>query len=99
MYISICIMIMALVTYIPRVLPFAIFGKNIKSRFIKSVLYYMPYAVLAAMTFPGVLYSTNNILYAFIGMIVALILAYFEKSLIIVALSAVFIIYLLNFTK
>ena len=48
--------IMALVTYIPRMLPLAIFRKKIKSRFIRSFLAYVPYAVLAAMTFPEILF-------------------------------------------
>ena len=56
--------IMALVTYIPRMLPLAIFRKKIKSRFIRSFLAYVPYAVLAAMTFPEILYSTPNVISA-----------------------------------
>lgn len=42
----ICVILMALVTYIPRVLPVTIFRKEIKSRFIRSFLDYTPYAVL-----------------------------------------------------
>ena len=50
--ILICILIMALVTYLPRMLPLAIFRKKIENQFVKSFLAYVPYAVLAAMTFP-----------------------------------------------
>ena len=50
--------IMAVVTYIIRVLPLAIFKKKIQNRFIRSFLAYVPYAVLAAMTFPAILFST-----------------------------------------
>ena len=48
------IAVMAGVTYLVRMLPMVIFRKKIKSRFIRSFLYYIPYAVLAAMTFPAV---------------------------------------------
>ncbi|MBW6410900.1 AzlD domain-containing protein [Clostridium weizhouense] len=96
MYIIICVLIMALITYIPRVIPLTIFNKKIKSVFLKSLLSYMPYAVLGAMTFPSIFYSTENIFYSILGTLVAIILAYFEKNLLIVAVSSVLIIYFLN---
>ena len=61
MSIIIYIAVMAGVTYLIRMIPFTVFRKQIKSRFIKSVLYYLPYAVLAAMTVPAIFYSTGNI--------------------------------------
>lgn len=51
--------VMAGVTYLVRMLPFVIFRKKIKSKFVKDFLYYVPYAVLGAMTIPAVLYSTG----------------------------------------
>ena len=56
----ICVLLMAAVTYIPRVLPVTIFRKQIKSRFIRSFLDYTPYAVLGALTFPDVFSSTGR---------------------------------------
>ena len=88
MSIAVYLIVMALSTYLVRVLPFTIFRKKIKSKFIKSFLYYVPYAVLSAMTFPAVFYSTGSIATAVIGTLVALILSYFSCSLIVVALSA-----------
>jgi branched-subunit amino acid transport protein len=82
------IAVMAGVTYLVRMLPMVIFRKKIKNRFIRSFLYYMPYAVLAAMTFPAVFTSTNSVLSAAIGVAVALLLAFFEKGLVTVAISA-----------
>lgn len=96
MYIFTCVLIMALVSYIPRVLPFTIFTKRIKSIYIQSLLSYMPYAVLGAMTFPAIFYSTNNMIFSSIGTIVALILAYKKRSLLQVAIASVASIYLLN---
>ncbi len=79
---------MAGVTYLIRMIPFTLFRRKIKSRFIQSVLYYIPYAVLSAMTFPSIFYSTDNTVTAVIGTIVAVVLAYFRLPLTVVALAA-----------
>ncbi len=88
MSIAAYIAVMAIVTYLIRMLPFAFFRKKIKSKFIKSMLYYVPYAVLSAMTIPAIFYSTGNFVTAAVGTIVALALAYYNKPLIVVALAA-----------
>ena len=86
--------IMAVVTYIIRVLPLAIFKKKIQNRFIQSFLAYVPYAVLAAMTFPAILFSTaeavtvQSVVSAAAGLLVALVLAYKDKGLLTVAVGA-----------
>lgn len=72
-------------TYLIRMLPLVLVKKKITNIFIKSFLYYVPYAVLGVMTFPAVFYSTSNIISATIGTITAIILAYYEKSLLIVS--------------
>lgn len=82
------IAVMAGITYLIRMIPFTLFRKKIKSVFIQSVLYYIPYAVLSAMTFPAIFYSTDNTLTAAIGTVVAVILAYFKLPLTVVAVSA-----------
>ncbi len=80
--------IMAGVTYLVRMIPFVLFRKKIENTFVQSFLYYIPYAVLGAMTFPAIFYSTGNSITALAGCVTALILAWFEKSLITVALCA-----------
>lgn len=92
----ICIFLMALVTYLPRVLPLTIFRKPIKSRFIRSFLDYTPYAVLGAMTFPDVFTSTGSMYSALAGTAVALILSYFRKGLVTVACSAIAVVYVVE---
>ena len=87
------ILVMAAVTYLIRMLPLALAKNEIKSPFINSFLYYVPYACLAAMTFPAILKATD--ISGAAGFFVALIAAYKEKSLITVALlacAAVFIV-------
>jgi branched-subunit amino acid transport protein len=90
---------MAVTTYLIRLLPLTLIRKEIKSTFIKSFLYYVPYATLAAMTFPAILYATSNVWSAAVGFVVALFLAYRRKSLITVSLIAcasVFIVELIT---
>ncbi|MBR6338442.1 MAG: AzlD domain-containing protein [Ruminococcus sp.] len=79
---------MAITTYLIRMIPFTFFTKKIKSRFIRSFLYYIPYAVLSAMTIPAIFYSTGSMLTAAAGTVVALALAFFGLPLIVVALSS-----------
>lgn len=88
MNIALYIAVMAIVTYLIRMIPFAFFRKKIKSRFFRSFLYYIPYAVLSAMTIPAIFYSTGNIITAVVGTITAFVLSYLNLPLIIVALSA-----------
>lgn len=88
MSIALYITVMAVVTYLIRMIPFAFFRKKIKSRFFRSFLYYIPYAVLSAMTIPAIFYSTGNMLTAIVGTVTAFILSYFNLPLIVVALSA-----------
>ena len=87
-YILICMAIMAVTTYLIRMIPFAFFRKKIKSRFVQSFLYYIPYTVLSAMTVPSVFYATGDMTTAAVGTGVALVLAYFKCPLIVVALAA-----------
>lgn len=88
MSVWIYILVMAIVTYLIRMLPFTLIRGQVRSRFLRSLLYYIPYAVLAAMTFPSIFYATGNTLTAAAGTAVALVLAYFRMPLIVVALAA-----------
>ena len=89
------LLVMALVTYLIRMLPLTLFRRAIKSRFIRSFLYYIPYAVLAAMTFPGIFYSTGysadnpqGLWTALAGTAAAVVLGWRGKSLLTVAIGA-----------
>lgn len=88
MSIVIYIAVMAGATYLIRMIPFTLFRKKIKSVFFRSLLYYMPYAVLSAMTIPSIFYATGDMTTSVIGTAVAVILAYFNLPLIVVALAA-----------
>ena len=88
MSLVIYIVVMAGVTYLIRMIPFTVFRKKIRNRFIQSFLYYIPYAVLSAMTIPAIFYSTGNFITAVVGTVIAVALAYFQLPLIVVALAA-----------
>ena len=82
------IAIMAGVTYLIRMLPIMVFRRKIKSQVVQSFLYYVPYAVLGAMTIPAVFYSTGSMAASAAGFAATFPAAFFERSLITVALGA-----------
>ena len=82
------ILVMAVVTYLIRMLPLTLIRKEIKNRTIRSFLYYVPYVTLAVMTFPAILTATGSTLSAAIGFAVAIFFAYRRGSLIKVACLA-----------
>ncbi len=88
MTLALYIAVMAGVTYLVRMIPFTLFRNKIKSAFLKSFLYYVPYAVLSAMTIPAIFYSTESVSTAVVGAVVAVALAFFELPLVVVALAA-----------
>ncbi len=87
-WLVVCVLTMAGTTYLIRALPLVLFRSRLQGRFLRSFLFYVPYAVLAAMTFPAILSSTQSPLSAAAGLAVACVLAFREKSLPTVAGAA-----------
>ena len=79
------IFVMAGVTYLIRMLPLTLIQKKITNIYIRSFLYYIPYACLTAMTFPAILYATKSPVSGAAGLLTAVILALRKKILITVA--------------
>ena len=95
MSIYIYVLVMAVTTYLIRALPLTLFKKPIRSRFLRSFLHYVPAACLTAMTFPAILTATDHVISGAAGLIVGVLLALKNKSLIVVAVAscaAVFIV-------
>lgn len=90
------IFVMAGVTYLIRMLPFTLVQKKITNVYVRSFLYYIPYACLTAMTFPAVLYAASSPIAAFCGFIMAVFMGLRKKSLIVVALSACTVVFLVE---
>ena len=84
-YFLISALLMFTATLVPRFVPFVFIKRKISSPFWKSFLYYLPYAVLAALTFPYVLYSTGSVPAAAIATVAALLMSAFELNMATVA--------------
>ena len=82
------LLVMAGVTYLVRALPLLLVKKKIENRFLLSFLHYIPYAVLSVMTIPACFFATGHVGTALCGFVVAMILAYWGKSLVVVAAGA-----------
>lgn len=94
--IAICVAIMALTTYIIRLIPIGFVRRKMENEWVQDFLYYIPFCVLSAMTFPDVLYSTTpagatepHFVSAAIATMIAIVLAWKDKGLVKVALVAV----------
>ena len=94
MAVYIYILVMAVTTYLIRVLPLLFFKKPIQSRFLRSFLHYVHTACLTAITFPAILYTTDNLISGAVGLAVAVVLAMKNKSLIIVAAASCIAVFL-----
>ena len=88
MSIYIYVLVMALTTYLIRAIPLTLLKKPIKSRFVRSFLHYVPTACLTAMTFPAILYATENMVSGAMGLVVGILLALKQKSLLVVAIAS-----------
>ena len=84
---AVYLLVTAGVTYLVRMVPMVALKKKIRSRFLLSFLHYIPYAVLSAMTIPAIFTSTGSLPTSLAGTIVAVVLAYLGKPLIVVALA------------
>ena len=91
------LLVMAGVTYLIRALPFVLVKKEITNPRIKAFLDYIPYAVLASMTFPAILYATSSMISAVCGLAAALLLALRKKGLLTVALSSCAVVFVVEY--
>lgn len=95
-YLVISMILMALTTYLIRVIPIGFVKKKLENAWFQDFLYYIPFCVLSAMTFPSVIYSTTptgatspHLFSAIIATQVAIVLAWKNRGLVRVALVAV----------
>lgn len=98
--IMLSILVLAGALYAVRMLPLTLIRREIKSKWVRSFLYYVPYVTLTVMTFPAILTATNSPISAVAGFVVAVVLAICNRSLFQVAIggcAAVFLVELLPF--
>ncbi len=91
------IAIMALVTYLIRVMPLTVIRKQIKNKYLKSFLYYVPYVTLSVMTFPAILHATQSICSGLLALFVGIVVAWFGFDLFKTAISCCLIVLILEF--
>lgn len=89
-------LIMALVTYLIRVLPLTLIRREIKNTTIRSFLYYVPYVTLAVMTFPAITEATASPIAGFAALIAGIILAWLRQSLFTVAVSCCAVVFVIE---
>ncbi|NUU98875.1 hypothetical protein XO12_01710 [Marinitoga sp. 1154] len=92
----ITIILMSIVTLIPRIVPFFIAEKLTSNSFLKKFFKYIPYTILGMLIIPDIFYSTGNIFSGIIGFITALILSFLNMNSIIVIFITVLVVYLIQ---
>lgn len=90
------IVVMALVTYGLRALPLVLVQRPVEHPFLTSFLHYVPYAVLTAMTIPAILFATSSVWSGAAGLVAAVLLARWGRSLLTVALGAASAVWLVE---
>ncbi|MBR4535332.1 MAG: AzlD domain-containing protein [Bacteroidales bacterium] len=96
---GIMLAVMALTTYAIRVTPMAVFHRKLENRWFKDFMFYIPFCVLAAMTFPDVIYSTKSLTSGVVATVVALIMSWRKRDLLTVAIGAVLAAVLVEYLK
>lgn len=94
--IYIYIAVMAIVTYLIRVLPLTLIRKQIKNIYLKSFLYYVPYVTLAVMTFPAIINATDSIYSGIAALILGVFVAWRGFDLFKTAVSCCAIVFILE---
>lgn len=92
-YVWVCVLILFVTTYFTRMLPLIFCKKQIQNTFVKSLLAYLPYAVLTAMLIPEVFNASYGLIPGILGFIVAVVLAYLDQSLVVVLAVATVVTY------
>ncbi|MBR6115400.1 MAG: AzlD domain-containing protein [Oscillospiraceae bacterium] len=84
------------VIYLIRVLPLTLIRRPIRSRFLRSFLYYVPYVTLAVMTFPAIVEATTVPAAGVAALVVGIAAAWFNGSLLTVACTCCAVVFLLE---
>ena len=95
--ICIYIAIMALVSFCIRVLPLTLIRKQIKSQFLQSFLYYVPYVTLAVMTFPAIVDATQSPVAGALALVAGIVVALFGAGLFPVSIICCVVVFVIEF--
>lgn len=87
---------MALTTFIIRILPLTLIRKQIKSKFLRSFLYYVPYVTLAVMTFPAIIEATGSQIAGIAALVLGIVAAWMGLSLFNVSIICCVVVFILE---
>lgn len=90
------ILLMGAVTYAIRVLPITLIRRPIRSRFLRSFLFYAPYVTLAVMVFPSILSATELPLAAAAGFLSAVFLSWKTENMMLTSIGSCIVVFLLE---
>ena len=90
------ILVSAAVSYLIRVTPLVLIRGEIRSRTLRSFLYYVPYVTLAAMTFPAILHATDSLWSGLAALVAGVLVAWFSGNLFLVAASGCVVVFLVE---
>ena len=82
-------LILGIICWLMKIVPFAFFKGKIKNRFLNSFLYYVPFAIMTSMIIPEVFHSTSSVWSALIGVFVSIILGLLEQNILVVSLFSI----------
>ena len=88
--------VMALITYLIRVLPLTLVRREIKNIYIRSFLYYVPYVTRSVMTVPSIMEATGSQWSGLAALVVGVFLAWKGASLFKVAVACCAVVYILE---
>lgn len=88
---------MGIATYLPRMIPLVALQKLQLPSFLQNVLQNVPYAILGALIFPGILFIQDDIWFGLVGAGVALILALFSSNVIVVVIGSILVLSVVSF--
>ena len=90
------ILVTAGVSYLIRTLPLTLIRREIKNRFLRSFLYYVPYVTLAVMTFPAIIYATDSVWSGLAALVLGVAVAWLSGNLVLVSVCACAVVFLLE---
>ena len=93
LYILVC----AAVSFLIRELPLTLIRRPIKSRFLRSFLFYVPYVTLAVMTFPSIVNATSSPIAGLAALVLGIAAPWLGASLLQVAASCCAVVLVLEF--
>ena len=91
------ILVMAAVTFLIRALPLTLIRRPIRSRFLRSFLFYVPYVTLAVMTFPDILHATDSVWSGLLALVAGVALAWSGQGLFVVAVASCLAVFISEF--